>query len=129
MDPKKKRALEAAGWRFGDAADFLGLTGEERQLLDARVEAALAVRRQRQALKVSQTQLASRIKTSQPRVVKIERAASDVSLDQILRAFAAAGGQITVKQIRSRKPKATGTTTRRARTTTKTVIELQVADR
>ena len=129
MDPKKKKALEAAGWRFGDAADFLEMTDEERQLLDTRLEAALAVRRQRQVLNVSQTQLASRIKTSQPRIVKIERAASDVSLDQILRAFAAAGGQIAVKHVRSRKSKAASAASRRGRTTTKTVIELQVADR
>ena len=75
--------------------------------IDARVEAALAVRRQRQARKLSQKQLAGRLKTSQPRVAKIERAAPDVSLDQILRAFAAAGGRITVKQVSgadTRKP-------------------------
>jgi transcriptional regulator with XRE-family HTH domain len=99
MDAVKRKALEAAGWRFGDAADFLGMTDEEKQLLDARVEAALAVRRQREALKLSQRQLASRMKTSQPRVAKIERAAPDVSLDQILRAFAAAGGRVVVKQV------------------------------
>jgi len=99
MDSEKRKALEAAGWRFGDAADFLGMTDEERQLLEARVEMALAVRRQREALRLSQKQLAGRLKTSQPRVAKIERAAPDVSLDQILRAFAAAGGRITVKQV------------------------------
>jgi transcriptional regulator with XRE-family HTH domain len=99
MNSDKRKALEAAGWRFGDAADFLKMTHEERQLLDARVEAAVAVRRQREAQKLSQEQLARRIKTSQPRIAKIERAASDVSLDQILRAFAAAGGRIAVKQV------------------------------
>ncbi len=99
MNAAKRQALEAAGWRFGDAADFLGMTDEERQLLDARIEAALAVRRQRKALHLSQKQLANRIKTSQPRVAKIERAAQDVSLDQILRAFTATGGRIVVKQI------------------------------
>jgi transcriptional regulator with XRE-family HTH domain len=99
MDAEKRKALEAAGWRFGDAADFLGMSDEERQLLDARVEVALAVRRQREALKLSQKQLATRIKTSQPRVAKIERAAPDVSLDQLLRAFAAAGGRIIVKRV------------------------------
>jgi transcriptional regulator with XRE-family HTH domain len=99
MEAAKRKALEAAGWRFGDSADFLGMSDAERQLLDARVEAALAVRRQRQALKLSQQQLASRIKTSQPRIAKIERAAPDVSLDQILRAFAAAGGRIAIKQV------------------------------
>jgi transcriptional regulator with XRE-family HTH domain len=100
MDSEKRKALETAGWQFGDAADFLEMTDEERQLLDARIEAALAVRRQREARKLSQQQLARRIKTSQPRIAKIERAASDVSLDQILRAFAAAGGRIAVKQVR-----------------------------
>lgn len=101
MNAEKRQALEAAGWRFGDAADFLGMSDDERQLLDARVEMALAVRRQRHVRKLSQKQLASRLKTSQPRVVKIERAAADVSLDQILRAFAAAGGRIAVKLVRS----------------------------
>jgi transcriptional regulator with XRE-family HTH domain len=99
MDSRKQKALEAAGWRFGDAADFLEMTEDERQLLDARVEAALAVRRQRKAAKLSQKQLACRIKTTQPRVAKIERAAPDVSLDQIFRAFAAAGGRISIRQI------------------------------
>lgn len=104
METEKKKALEAAGWRFGDAADFLGMNDEERQLLDARVEAALAVRRQRLLLQLSQRDLAGRIKTSQPRVAKIERAAADVSLDQILRAFVAAGGRITVKLAGDSKP-------------------------
>ena len=84
MNPMKQKALEAAGWRFGDAADFLEMTDAERQFLDARIEAALAVRRQREALNLTQKQLASRIKTSQPRIAKIEQAAPDVTLDQIL---------------------------------------------
>jgi hypothetical protein len=99
MDSTKRKALEAAGWRFGDAADFLEMTDTERQFLDARIEAALAVRRQREALKLTQKQLASRIKTSQPRIAKIEQAAPDVTLDQILRAFMAAGGRIAVKRV------------------------------
>lgn len=111
MDSAKRKALEAAGWRFGDAADFLEMTDAERQFLDARVEAALAVRRQREALKLTQKQLASRIKTSQPRIAKIEQAAPDVSLDQILRAFAAAGGRIAVKRVGG--PRATREGTRK----------------
>jgi hypothetical protein len=38
MDAAKREALEAAGWRMGDAADFLEMSDEERQLLDARLE-------------------------------------------------------------------------------------------
>ena len=97
MDSKKRKALQAAGWKVGDAADFLGMDDEERQLLDARIQLALAVRRQRVASHLSQRELGLRLKTSQPRVAKIERAASDVSLDQLVRAFSAAGGKIHVK--------------------------------
>ncbi len=97
MDADKRKALEAAGWKFGDAADFLEMTDEERQLLDARVEMALAIPRLRARMNLSQKELASRLKTSQPRVAKIERAAPDVSLDQIFRAYAALGGRIVVK--------------------------------
>jgi predicted XRE-type DNA-binding protein len=97
MDTKKRRSLEAAGWTLGDSADFLRMSDDERQLLDARVELALAVRRQRESENLTQTELGQRLKTSQPRVAKIERAATDVSLDQLVRAFAAAGGKVVVK--------------------------------
>ena len=128
MDSEKRKVLEAAGWRFGDAADFLGMTDAERQLLDARVEAALAVRRQRRTLNLSQKQLACRIKTSQPRVAKIERAAPDVSLDQILRAFAAAGGRIAVKQVdRSRTTKVARGPARVSSKRAATVLEAPIA--
>lgn len=97
MDTRKRKAIEAAGWKVGDAADFLGMSAEERQLLDARVELALAIRRQREARQLSQKQLGAKLKTSQPRVAKIERAASDVSMDQLVKAFTAAGGKIVIK--------------------------------
>jgi transcriptional regulator with XRE-family HTH domain len=124
MNPGKRKALEAAGWRFGDAADFLGMTDEERQLLDARSHLATAVRQQRQRVKLSQKELARRINTSQPRVVKIERGATDVSLDQILRAFSAAGGQITVKQVNKPATKHRGGKSPRSNGNRATVIEL-----
>ena len=129
MDQRKQKALEAAGWRFGDAADFLEMTAEERQFLDARFELGLAVRRQRKAHHLSQKQLAVRLKSSQPRVVKIERAAADVSLDQILRAFAAAGGRIAVKQSgRSRRVRAERGSANPGKKPAQTVIELHVVE-
>jgi hypothetical protein len=41
MDAEKRRILEASGWRFGDFADFLKKTAEDRKLSDARMDAAL----------------------------------------------------------------------------------------
>lgn len=96
MDSAKRKRLEAAGWKLGDAADFLEMNDGERQVLDARVKLAMAVRRQRQAQHLSQKALGLRLGTSQPRVAKIERAAADVSLDQLMRAFTAVGGRIVV---------------------------------
>lgn len=107
MDTTKRKALEAAGWKFGDAADFLDMSAEERQLLEMRVKLAMAIRRQREARNLSQKELGVRLKTSQPRVAKIERAASDVSLDQLVRALAAAGGRIVVRSSTS-KPASSG---------------------
>jgi hypothetical protein len=107
MDAAKRKALEAAGWKIGDAADFLEMSDGERQLLDARVEIALAIRRQREASRRSQKDLGTKLKTSQPRVAKIERAATDVSLDQLVRAFAAAGGTFVVKIAKARPSKGT----------------------
>ncbi len=105
MDTTKRKRLEAAGWKVGDAADFLEMNDAERQVLDARAKLALAIRRQREARHLSQEALGLKLGTSQPRVAKIERAASDVSLDQLMRAFAAVGGQIVVKDAAARAKK------------------------
>lgn len=97
MRASKRKALESAGWTVGDAGDFLEMNDCERQLLDARVELALAIRRQREVRKLSQKQLGALLKTSQPRVARIERAAPDVSTDQLIRAFAAVGGKLVIR--------------------------------
>ena len=121
MNVVKRKALEAAGWKFGDAADFLEMSAEERQLLDTRVELAIAVRRQREAIHLSQKDLGLRLKTSQPRVAKIERAASDVSLDQLVRAFTAVGGKIIVRSA--------ATKSKRSKNSTRHTILLEVESR
>lgn len=105
MDAAKRNAIEAAGWKVGDAADFLEMSDEERQLLDTRIALAEAIRQQRVASKLSQKQLGARLKTSQPRVAKIERAAADVSMDQLVRALTAAGGKLVIKSAKSKTTK------------------------
>lgn len=108
MDAAKRKAIEAAGWKVGDAADFLEMSDEERQLLETRVALAKAIRLQRTASKLSQEQLGARLKTSQPRVAKIERAAADVSMDQLVRALTAAGGKVVIKAAKSKAKKGKG---------------------
>jgi len=70
-------------------------TEEERMLVELRVKLARAIRRRREQSNLSQKQVATRIKSSQPRVAKIEAASPDVSLDLSIRALFAAGGELS----------------------------------
>ena len=47
MKESKRKRLEAAGFRIGDAEDFLELTDEERQLVELRLAVSRVVRRLR----------------------------------------------------------------------------------
>jgi hypothetical protein len=49
LNAAQRAALIAAGCRFGDAADFLEMTAEERRELDARVAAELSKRHRRRS--------------------------------------------------------------------------------
>ena len=98
MNESKKRALEAAGWVMGDAEEFLELTVEERQLVELRVAVSRAVRALRERQNLTQTQVARKLKTSQPRIARLESGASDISLDLMFRGLFALGG--TIKDLR-----------------------------
>jgi predicted XRE-type DNA-binding protein len=95
MNEQKRRLLQEAGWVAGDAEDFLELTEEERRLVELRVAVSRAVRALREAQRLTQTQVARKLKTSQPRVAKIEAGSSDVSLDLMFRGLFSLGGDFT----------------------------------
>ena len=113
MDKEMQKRLEAAGFRVGDAGDFLGLTDAERRLVELRLAVSRAVRKAREKAGVTQQQLATLLKSSQSRIAKIEAAAPDVSLDLSIRALFAAGGELAdlVKIRRPRKQRARATAT------------------
>ncbi len=94
MNKAKKQALEEAGWVFMDAEDFLDLTLEERRLVALRVALSRLVRVLRENQNLTQAQVAKKLKTSQPRIARIETAASDVSLDLMFRSLFALGGTL-----------------------------------
>jgi hypothetical protein len=76
-----------------DAEDFLELTAEERSLVELRLAVSRAVRARRLKSKLTQSEVARKLKTSQPNVCKMESGSRDVSLDQMFRAFFALGGK------------------------------------
>jgi transcriptional regulator with XRE-family HTH domain len=92
MNKREREALEAAGFRIGDAEDFLELTDEERRLVELRVAISRAVRGRREQQGLTQGQVARKLKTSQPRVAMIEAGASAVSLDAMFRGLFVLGG-------------------------------------
>lgn len=94
MKTDKRKALEAAGFRVGSAADFLGLSAEEQAIVELRVAVGRQVRTLREKRHLSQQQLAARIQSSQSRVAKIEAAVPGVSLDLAFRGLFAVGGKI-----------------------------------
>jgi transcriptional regulator with XRE-family HTH domain len=94
MDKKTRARLEAEGYWIGDAEDFLGLTPEERQMVELRLMMSRLVRGLRERHGLTQQELAKKMKSSQSRVAKIEAAEADVSLDLLFRALFAAGGDL-----------------------------------
>lgn len=102
MKGATRKALVEAGFRVGDAADFLGLTEDERRIVELRAALSRGIHELRIGQKLTQRQLAVRMKTSQPRVAKIEAGAAGVSLDQMVRCYFALGGSLTPSRTESR---------------------------
>lgn len=87
MKRDKKARLEATGWKVGDAADFLELNDEERAFLATKLALAAGVQRRRRRQRLTQTEFARRLGSSQSRVAKIEAADASVSLDLLVRSL------------------------------------------
>jgi predicted transcriptional regulator len=91
MDAVKRQRLEAAGWRVGDAADFLELSPEEVAFIEMKLSLSRRLRELRLSQKLSQQSLAKRINSSQSRVAKMEAGDPSVSLDLMVRTLLAMG--------------------------------------
>jgi DNA-binding XRE family transcriptional regulator len=91
MRKTKRAALERKGWKFGSAEDFLGLTPEEAAYVEMKLRLSESLRKRRQRRKLTQTELAKLIKSSQSRVAKMETGDPSVSLDLLIRSLLALG--------------------------------------
>jgi len=91
MDAVKRQRLEAAGWRVGNAEDFLGLSPEEVAFIEMKLSLSKRLRQLRLSQKLSQESLANKINSSQSRVAKMETSDPSVSLDLIVRTLLAMG--------------------------------------
>lgn len=93
MKTTKLERLKAAGWKVGNAKDFLQLSDEEAQFVALRLSLINAVKKSRIKRNLSQIELAQRIKSSQSRIAKIKAGDSSVSLDLIVYALIASGAK------------------------------------
>lgn len=91
MNAIKRKKLEAAGWRVGSVAEFLDLSEADALIVEFRLALGQALKRRRTQLGISQQALATKLKSSQSRVAKMEAADATVSLDLLVRGLAMAG--------------------------------------
>ena len=89
MNAKKRKALEAAGFRFGDVQELLNLSDADMEIVEARVRLARAVRELRRKQRLTQKQLAELVGSSQPRVAAVEQGHG--TLEQLIRFMFALG--------------------------------------
>ena len=91
MDRKKQKRLEAAGWRVGSATEFLGLSAAEEQLVAMKMALSTRLKKARERSRITQTDLAKRMGSSQSRVAKMEAGDPGVSLDLLVQGLLAVG--------------------------------------
>ena len=90
MNKAKRERLQAKGWKVGTVTEFLELTPEESALVEIKLALSKNLR-ERRAKYMTQTELAHKINSSQPRVAKAESGDRSVSIELLMRAMLAAG--------------------------------------
>ena len=87
MNIDKKKRLERAGWTVGAAAGFLELSPEEASFIELKLALAAGIREVRERNRLTQTEVAARLGSSQSRVAKMEAGDRSVSLDLLVKSL------------------------------------------
>ena len=106
MHERKRKRLEAKGWKVGDTKEFLGLSDEEAAYVELKLRLASSLRELRERRRLTQADLARQLGSSQSRLAKMEAADSSVSLDLLIRSLLSLGVSSTElsRIIVSRRP-------------------------
>ena len=91
MRKTKKSRLEKKGWKVGTVGEFLDLTPEEEAYIELKLRLGENLRKRRVRHKMTQVDLAKRVKSSQSRVAKMESGDPSVSLDLLIRSLLVLG--------------------------------------
>lgn len=90
MDQKIRKNLEDKGWKVGTVSHFLELSSEEEILVEIKLALSRVLKERRQSL-MTQSELADKIHSSQPRVANAENGDASVSIELLIRAILATG--------------------------------------
>ncbi len=91
MDAKKRKKLEAKGWKIGSPQDFLGLSDDEALFIEIKLALARGFADLRKELRYTQGAVAQLLGSSQSRVAKMEAGDSTVSIDLLTRGLLVLG--------------------------------------
>lgn len=91
VNKAKQAKLEREGWRFGSADEFLGLSAEELAYIELKLALSNTLKSKRVSKKITQTELARMMKSSQSRVAKMEAGDPTVSIDLLVKSLLALG--------------------------------------
>ena len=91
MRDEKRKSLGSKGWRVGSTRDFLNLAPDEEAYIELRLRLANGLKKRRLRRKLTQTDLARIVRSSQSRVAKMESGDLTVSMDLLIRSLLALG--------------------------------------
>ena len=91
INTKKKKALESAGYKVTDAAEWLELSPEEEVIVNIRVNFAMEIERVCKERGITQQALAEKIGTRQSGVARMLNNPSKVTIDSLIKTLLALG--------------------------------------
>jgi len=91
MNAKKKKTLEAAGYKVTDTAEWLGLSPEDEMLINMRVKFAMEIERICKSRGITQQALAEKIGTQQSGVARMLNHSAKVTIDSLIRTLLVLG--------------------------------------
>jgi DNA-binding XRE family transcriptional regulator len=91
MNESKMKKLQSKGYKVGSVEEFLGLSTEESEYIELKLALSEALAERRKKSRLTQTQLAKLLKSSQSRIAKMEKGDPTVSVDLLIKSLLAMG--------------------------------------
>ena len=91
MNSAQSKRLKNAGWKRGNAEDFLGMSPEETQLLRIKLQLAREIDLQRKRKGLTQSAMAEQLDMKQSNVSRIAKNPSNVTIDLLFKILMSLG--------------------------------------